>query len=154
MVLTSGNGSHRPVGGSEREPFSFTSGAGPCRVRRFPPTRSPPMRRRDWLEMTAGGTALPLLLARPAGAQPADGKNLPALKITDVKVILTAPAGIRLAVVKVETNEPGLYGLGCATFTQRLRVVETAVAKFLKPFLVGKNPLAIEDLWQSMYVSS
>jgi mannonate dehydratase len=32
------------------------------------------------------------------------------LKITNVKTILTAPGGIDLAVVKVETNEPGLYG--------------------------------------------
>ena len=65
-----------------------------------------------------------------------------ALKITDVKTILTAPAGIRLVVVKVMTSEPGLYGLGCATFTQRARVVETAVDKYLRPFLIGKDPLA------------
>jgi mannonate dehydratase len=76
------------------------------------------------------------------------------LKITDVRTVLTAPAGIRLVVVKVLTNEPGLYGLGCATFTQRARVVETAVDKYLRPFLLGKSPLAIEDLWQSSFVSS
>jgi hypothetical protein len=34
------------------------------------------------------------------------------VKITDVKAICTAPEGIRLVVVKVETSEPGLYGLG------------------------------------------
>jgi mannonate dehydratase len=71
-----------------------------------------------------------------------------------VKTILTAPAGIRLVVVKVMTSEPGLYGLGCATFTQRARAVETAVDKYLKPFLIGKNPLAIEDTWQSVFLSS
>lgn len=114
------------------------------------------MHRRDMMKATALGAAtLPWLFVRPAAGQgPAEGRKLPPLKITDVKAILTAPAGIRLAVVKVETNEPGLYGLGCATFTQRLRVVETAVEKFLKPFLVGKDPLQIEDLWQSMYLSS
>src|SRR5207249_3648218 len=87
-------------------------------------------------------------------ASPADGKKLPPLKITDVKTILTAPGGIRLVVVKVLTNEPGLYGLGCATFTQRARVVETAIDKYLKPFLLGKDPLQIEDIWQSCFVSS
>ena len=119
------------------------------------------MHRRDWIKRTAAGAGaatLPLLFANHLGGQqpanPADGKKLPPLKITDVKTILTAPAGIRLVVVKVETSEPGLYGLGCATFTQRARVVETAVNKFLRPFLVGKNPLDIEDLWQSMFVSS
>ena len=39
--------------------------------------------------------------------------------IRNIKTILTAPRGIDLVVVKVETSEPGLYGLGCATFTQR-----------------------------------
>ena len=71
-----------------------------------------------------------------------------------MKTILTAPAGIRLVVVKVMTNQPGLYGLGCATFTQRARAVETAVNHFLKPFLIGKNPFDIEDIWQSSFVSS
>ena len=46
-------------------------------------------------------------------------KGLPPLKIKKVKAILTAPGRIRLCVVKVETSEPGLYGLGCATFNQR-----------------------------------
>lgn len=49
------------------------------------------------------------------------------LKITNVKTILTAPGGIDLAVVKIETNEPGLYGLGCATFTQRIFAVKSAI---------------------------
>lgn len=31
--------------------------------------------------------------------------------IRDIKVICTAPEGINLVVVKVETSEPGLYGL-------------------------------------------
>ena len=38
------------------------------------------------------------------------------VKITDIKVINTAPEGINLTVVKVLTSEDGLYGLGCATF--------------------------------------
>jgi mannonate dehydratase len=112
------------------------------------------MNRRQWLTRSAAaGAALPWLTAAPATTQPAVAKLAP-LKITDVKAILTSPAGIRLAVVKVETSEPGLYGLGCATFTQRIRAVETAVDKYLRPFLVGKDPLQIEDVWQSCFVSS
>lgn len=67
---------------------------------------------------------------------------------------MTAPAGIDLVVVKVETSEPGLYGLGCATFTQRARAVRSAVDDYLKPFLVGKDPQRIEDLWQTAMVSA
>jgi mannonate dehydratase len=76
------------------------------------------------------------------------------VKIRDIKVVLTAPNRIRLVVVKVETTEPGLHGWGCATFTQRAYVVETAVEKYLKPFLIGRNVDEIEDIWQSSYMSS
>ena len=91
--------------------------------------------------------------ALPQEAIPAR-RGLPPVKITDVKTILTAPDGIRLVVVKVTTSEPGLYGLGCATFTQRAYVVQTAVEQYLKPFLLGRNADEIEDIWQSSYVSS
>lgn len=75
------------------------------------------------------------------------------LVIKEVKVILTAPGGIDLVVVKVETNDPDLYGLGCATFTQRVYAVKTAIEKYLKPFLIGKDPSRIEDIWHSANVS-
>ncbi|SFJ69816.1 mannonate dehydratase [Paenibacillus sp. UNC496MF] len=74
--------------------------------------------------------------------------------IRDVKTILTAPEGINLVVVKIETSEPGLYGLGCATFTQRYLAVATAIEEYLKPFLIGKDPQRIEDIWQTAMVSS
>ena len=76
------------------------------------------------------------------------------LLIRNVKVILTEPDDIRLVIVKLETSEPELYGLGCATFTQRPSAVESAINDYLKPFLIGKNPADIEDIWQSSYVSS
>jgi mannonate dehydratase len=117
------------------------------------------MDRRDWLSTTTCGLgALGWSLLQ---RQPAQGQNvarrqagLPPLKITDVRTILTAPRDIRLVIVKVMTSEPGLYGLGCATFTQRARVVQTAVDQYLKPFLLGKDPARIEDIWQSSFVSS
>lgn len=76
------------------------------------------------------------------------------VKIRDIKTILTAPNRIRLVIVKIETTEPGLVGWGCATFTQRSLVVQTAVDQYLKPFLIGRNVDEIEDIWQSSYVSS
>jgi mannonate dehydratase len=88
----------------------------------------------------------------PEGAGSARG-GAP-LRITKVKAILTAPARIRLCIVKVETSEPGLWGVGCATFTQRIRTVATAVDQYLAPFLTGKDPDNIEDIWQAMYQSS
>ncbi len=76
------------------------------------------------------------------------------VKIRDIKTILTAPNRIRLVVVKVETTEPGLVGWGCATFTQRALVVQTALEQYLRPFLIGRDVHEIEDIWQSSYVSS
>lgn len=81
-------------------------------------------------------------------------KGLPPLKITKVKSILTAPQGIRLCVVKIETSEPGLYGLGCATFNQRPLPVSVAVDKYLDPFARGRDADNIEDMWQNAYTSS
>jgi mannonate dehydratase len=76
------------------------------------------------------------------------------IKIRDIKTILTAPNRIRLVIVKIETTEPGLVGWGCATFTQRALVVQTALEQYLKPFLIGRNVDEIEDIWQSSFVSS
>ncbi len=75
-------------------------------------------------------------------------------KIKDVSVIATEPAGVRLAVVKIQTDQDGLYGYGCATFTQRAELVVEAVNRYLKPFLLGRPTDAIEDLWYAMYNSS
>jgi len=81
-------------------------------------------------------------------------RGIPIPKIRDVSVICTAPAGVRLVVVKVQTDQDGLYGYGCATFTQRADLVVAAVERYLKPFLLGRPTNAIEDLWQAMYNSS
>lgn len=126
------------------------------------------MNRRSLLRFLSAGAALtagPLaetfaqanpkpVPTKPKPTPTAPFNGLPPLTITDVKTILTSPNGIRLVVVKIETSEPGLYGLGCATFTQRAYVVQTAIDKYLKPFLTGRNADEIEDIWQSSYVSS
>jgi mannonate dehydratase len=57
-----------------------------------------------------------------------------------------------LVIVKVITSEPGLYGLGCATFTQRFHAVHAAIEKHLKPFLIGRDVSRIEEIWQMSMV--
>ena len=51
--------------------------------------------------------------------------------IRDVRTICCAPEGINLVTVKIETTEPGLYGIGCATFAHRHLAVVTAVEEYL-----------------------
>jgi mannonate dehydratase len=81
-------------------------------------------------------------------------RGLPTPKIQDISVIETAPGGVRLTVVKITTDQAGLYGYGCATFTQRADLVKPAVERYLKPLLLGKATDRIEDIWQLSYFSS
>ncbi len=76
------------------------------------------------------------------------------ITIRAVRPVLTAPEGTALIAVKVETSEPGLYGLGCATFTQRATAVRTVIEDYLGPWAIGKEVDRIEDLWQSAMVSA
>jgi mannonate dehydratase len=72
--------------------------------------------------------------------------------ITDIRPILTQPSASRLVIVKVLTSDDGLYGLGCATFTQCVFAVAAAIERHLKPFLVGRDVDRIEELWQMSMV--
>lgn len=117
--------------------------------------------RRDAMKLMAAGSTLGLLglfgspLARAEKYEkPSYAKGMAPVKIKSVKAISTAPEGINLIVVKVETTEPGLYGLGCATFTQRAEVVLPAINSYLNEFCTGKDVDNIEDIWQGAYVSS
>lgn len=110
------------------------------------------MRRRDLLA-SAGA----VMTARHLQAQERierATRAMPSPKIKDVQVIATAPAGLRLVVVKVLTDQDGLYGYGCGMFTQRADLVVPAVERYLRPFLLGKPADRIDDLWQAMYNSS
>ncbi len=111
------------------------------------------MNRRSLLGLVAAGALTPRQMAADAQAAKA-ARGLPSPKIKDVQVIATAPDGVRLVVVKILTDQDGLYGYGCATFTQRAELVVTAVEKYLKPFLIGKPADRIDDIWQAMYNSS
>lgn len=81
-------------------------------------------------------------------------RGVPDITIERVRAILTAPEGITLVVVKVETSEPGLYGLGCATFTQRAAAVKTVIETYLDPWAKGRSVHAIEDTWQAAMVNA
>ena len=65
---------------------------------------------------------------------------------------MTQPGHSRLVIVKILTTEPGLYGLGCATFTQRIYAVQSAIERHLKPFLIGREVDRIEEIWQMAMV--
>lgn len=68
------------------------------------------------------------------------------IRITAVRTFLTAPHGCPHLVVRVETNEPGLYGLGCASDPQRTLAVRSVLDDYLAPMLTGRDPDDIEDI--------
>ena len=107
------------------------------------------MKRRDlWKPMLAA--AMPLAAQQE---QDRRTRGLPPLRITDMKVIATsAGRNYRWIFVKILTSEPGLYGLGSASNNFQPHAVIAALEKHLKPWLIGKDPDRIEDLWQSAQV--
>lgn len=117
--------------------------------------------RRDAMKLITAGSAAGILglfgsqeSRAETHATPFYATGIPPVKIKSVKAIATAPEGSNLVIVKVETTEPGLYGVGCATFTQRAMAVITAIDSYLNDFCAGKDVDNIEDMWQSAYVSS
>jgi len=120
--------------------------------------------RRDMLKMLGMGSAASMfgLLGGTSISKgnaldretPQYARGAAPVTITKVRAIATAPGGNNLVIVKVETSEPGLYGLGCATYTQRAAVVIPAIDTYLNEFCQGRDVDNIEDMWQSAYVSS
>lgn len=115
------------------------------------------MDRRECVQLAVAGAVGAALPAQPVAAQEQEARarrGLPTPIIKDIQVITTQPGPARLVVVKVVTDQDGLYGYGCATFTQRADLVTPAVEKYLKPLLLGKPADRIEDTWQACYNSS
>ncbi|HEY3751207.1 MAG TPA: enolase C-terminal domain-like protein [Pseudonocardiaceae bacterium] len=77
-----------------------------------------------------------------------------AVRVTGVRAIVTAPEGLPLVVVRVDTSEDGLYGLGCATFTQRYEAVVAALRSHVAPLVIGRHPADIEDITRLVHYSS
>jgi mannonate dehydratase len=106
------------------------------------------MNRRELLQ--AAAASLPLIAS--AGAQQIAEKSnrLPPLTIKDCKIITTNGGGkYRWVFLKIMTSEPGLYGIGSACNHFETMAVVAALEHHLKPWLIGKDPDRIEDLWQA-----
>jgi len=120
------------------------------------PIRSDGHGRRNFLKMT-GAAALgsPLVAGgtETSGGASARPRGLSPLKITDVRVIVTCP-GRNYVVVKILTNEPGLYGVGDATLNGRERAVAAALKEHIAPLLIGRDPEQVEDIYQYLYRGS
>lgn len=114
------------------------------------------MKRRQLIGAGAAAAAGSLMANQAAAQQRAAQatRAMPSPIIKDVQVIATAPAGLRLVVVKILTDQDGLYGYGCGTFTQRADLVVAAVERYLKPFITGMKADRIDDIWQACYNSS
>ena len=116
-----------------------------------------PMPRRSLLQLVGSAGLMGLVSQREAAAEEAVAqatRATPTPKIQDMTVIETAPGGVRLTVVKITTDQAGLYGYGCGTFTQRADLIKVAVERYLKPLLIGKTTDRIDDIWQTAYNSS
>lgn len=72
------------------------------------------------------------------------------MKIRDVKSYAVAGPSVDLCFVKVETDQPGLYGWGEASLPGRSTAVGHAV-RDIAPLVIGMNPLETERVWQRMY---
>jgi galactonate dehydratase len=88
----------------------------------------------------AHGHSIPVLEARGPGI----------VKVTRVKTLVVNAELRNWVLVKVETDDPELYGWGEATLEWQTRAVVGAVED-LSPLLVGQNAMRIAHLWQSMY---
>ncbi len=73
-------------------------------------------------------------------------------KIKEVRAIRTRNNGHWL-IVKITTDQPGLYGVGSASDNYQTTVVQTAVEEWLAPRLIGLEAGHIEDIWQTMYTA-
>jgi galactonate dehydratase len=72
------------------------------------------------------------------------------MKITRISTLVVNANMRNWVFVKVETDEPGLYGWGEATLEWKTKTVVGAVEDMSR-YLIGEDPLRIEHLYQIMY---
>lgn len=73
-------------------------------------------------------------------------------KITDLKVIRTRSTATWV-IVKILTDQPGLYGIGSAHEMNATGAVVAALEEWFKPRLIGRDVSHIEDIWQTTFTS-
>jgi galactonate dehydratase len=72
------------------------------------------------------------------------------MKITNITTLVVNARMRNWVLVKVETDQPGLYGWGEATLEWKTKSVVGAVED-LSVLLIGQDPRRIEHLWQIMH---
>lgn len=72
------------------------------------------------------------------------------MKITGIKTFVVNAKLRNWIFVRVETDQPGLYGLGEATLEFQTRAVVGAIED-LSLLIQGEDPRRIEHLWQTMF---
>jgi mannonate dehydratase len=108
------------------------------------------VKRRDFWKTMMAAPVMPAAAQQQVSRRTA---GLPPLTIKEVKAIATSGgARYRWVFIKITTSEPGLYGIGSASNQFQPYAVIAAIEKHLAPFLVGKDPDRIEDLWQSAHL--
>ncbi|MDE0106891.1 MAG: D-galactonate dehydratase family protein [Bryobacterales bacterium] len=98
--------------------------------------------------------ALPVLATTPLAAQFDANRTPKNLRIEAVDVVVTNPDERPLGnyvLVKITTSEPGLYGWGDATCSGSEMAVATMLEEHLAPALIGRDPMQIGNLWQTLY---
>jgi mannonate dehydratase len=71
------------------------------------------------------------------------------MRITSARLIVCSPDR-NFVTLKIETDE-GIYGLGDATLNGRELAVASYLEEHVLPCLIGRDPFAIEDIWQYLY---
>jgi galactonate dehydratase len=72
------------------------------------------------------------------------------MKITAIRTLVVNARMRNWILVKVETDQPGLYGWGEATLEWKTRAVVGAIED-LAALLIGQDPLRVEHCWQIMH---
>ena len=73
-------------------------------------------------------------------------------KIKEIRCIRTRASGT-WTIVKVLTDQPGLYGIGSASDHYHAPTVIAAIEEVIAPQLIGRDASHIEDIWQTVYTA-